>query len=156
MKYNKFLTTGVLVGILLTLFVQWGANTYNAKRSDKQISTFVQGYKSAADKNAFVKSFDYGKKVSVNISSSKAAPSATSWGLIQVAKCREIQATFRDKYDELNSIIDMYQNSSGADMTQDTGYIQVMADWNQAISEWDQYKCSDVYNFLSDSKGVEE
>ena len=71
---NKWVLGGVLVGILLTLGVQWGMQKYEVSKAQARLSAYHQAYSQATDKNAFMDEYFSNKPgVKVALSTSNAA-----------------------------------------------------------------------------------
>ena len=82
MGFNKLLITGVLIGVFVTLGMQWGIQEYQNMQAQAKLSAFMQGYENAADKDAFIKSYDFnGKGVTIGLSTSEASDEEGIFGI---------------------------------------------------------------------------
>ena len=163
MIFNKSLGIGVLIGIFLTVGVYMVVQKHAERVMAQKLAAFVEGYKNAGDKAAFVKGYNFEKRIAVNVSTLKAAEDGDELALesdsggggftflFQVAKCRELQGIFKRKFEQLNSFISEYKQAhegSTDGIDSEPEYSQIMDVWNQATADWEKYKCADVYNYL--------
>ena len=98
MNFNKNVLIGIVVGVVLTLVVQWGWSAYDARQmkesSQAAITAFNDGYAQAADKNAYVASYFQSHPLASSNAKVGISTSSADEGEVDGSYCQELGEYF--------------------------------------------------------------
>lgn len=93
---TAWVTSGILLGLVLTVSVQWATEAYVSQKASARAQEFLSGYQAATDKSEFVDSFDFdGDGIILDLSSAEGEEISLGSDEDKTQYCQDLKDSYR-------------------------------------------------------------